>query len=75
MLPEFHKEAMIMNLDRPAIRELSSILRERGVSRISGMNISLMACEQTRAMIDWLKENPSATEKEMAMKAVELGRM
>lgn len=62
------------NLDQAAIMELAAILKERGVSYHSGLNITLTVRRNPTAMINWLKENPQATKEEVARKALELGK-
>lgn len=56
------------------IVEMGRILRERGVPYQSGLNITLTVSRDPYKMIDWLNENPEATEAEMAMKALELNK-
>lgn len=56
------------------IKELGRILRERGVPYQSGLLITLTVSDDPYKMVNWLNENPEATEAEMEMKALELNK-
>lgn len=64
-----------MTIDRPAIREMAAILKERGVPYQTSRIWTEHTCLHTRKMVDWLKENPEAGMKEIVVKVKELGRL
>lgn len=64
----------MIQMDEAAIRELSQMMKTRGVPYQTGRLISLSVLRNTRQMISWLEENPEATNIEMLRKAKEIGK-